>query len=250
MATHQLALAPTKCEYLSIKRKNHAVQHEYYIYNIAVCRASTVRDLGIIISNDLKWSSHISHIVAKASCCSNQILQSFTTNNVWILLKAYITYVRPKIKYNTLVWSPYLKKDVNLLESVQKRFTRNIGVRCNISFVSYQDCLYKLNIKSLEYRRLVFHLIYVYEIFHNLVEVCFDDFFQSSNNQYNLRRHSWSIKLRNKPSTDGYRLFFSNRICPVRNKLPEQIVSAPNLTAFKYLFSKLDLHTLTSLNIY
>ena len=40
-----------------------------------------------------------------------------------------------------------------------------------------------------------------------------------------------------------------SNICPVWNKLPEQIVSAPNLTAFKSLF-KLDLHTLTSLNIY
>ena len=129
-----------------------------------------------------------------------------------------------------------------------------------ILFVSYQDRLYKLNIKSIEYRRLVFDLIYVYKtfldliyvykIFHNLVEVFFDDFFQLSNNQYNLRRHSWSIKPRNKPSIDRYRNFFSNRICSVWIKLPEQIVSGPNLTAFKSLLSKLDLHTLTSLNIY
>ena len=188
--------------------------------------------------------------MAKASCCSYQILRSFTTNNVWILLKAYTNYVRPKIEYNTVVWSPYLKKDNNLLESVQKRFTRNICVRCNIAFVSYQDRLYKLNIKSLEYRRLVFDLIYVYKIFHNLVEVCFDDFFQLSNNQFNLRRHSWRIKPHNKPFIDGYRNFFSNRICPVWKKLSEQIISAPNLTAFKSLLSKLDLHTLTSLNTY
>ena len=48
LATHQLALAPTKCEHLSIKRKNHATQHEYYIDNTAVCSVSTVRNLGII----------------------------------------------------------------------------------------------------------------------------------------------------------------------------------------------------------
>ena len=147
-------------------------------------------------------------------------------------LKAYpilLRYVRPKIEYNTVVWSPYLKKDINLLESVQKRFTRNICVHCNIPFVSYQDHLYKLNIKSLEYRRLVFDLIYVYKIFHNLVEVCFNDFFQLGNNQYNLHRHSWSIKPCNKPSIDRYCNFFLNRICPVWNKLLQQIVSAPNL---------------------
>ena len=97
----------------------------------------------------------------------------------------------------------------------KKTFTRNICVRCSIPFVSYQDRLYKLNIKSLEYRHLVLDLIIVYKIFHNLVEVWFDDFFQLGNNQYNLRRHSWSIKPRNNPYTDGYRNFFSNRVCPV-----------------------------------
>ena len=171
--------------------------------------------------------------MAKASCCSHQILQSFTINNVWILLRAYITYVRSKIEYNTVVWSPNLKKDIELLESVQKRFTRNICVGVKILFVSYQDRLYRLNIKSLEYRHLVFDLIYAYKIFRNLVEVCFDDFFQLSNYQYNLHRYCWSIKPHNKPSTDGYRNFFSNRIFLVHSKLPEQIISATNLTAYK-----------------
>jgi len=58
------------------------------------------------------------------------------------LLKAYTTYVWPKLEYNTVVWSPYLKKDVNLLEFfVQKHFTRNICVRCNVPFDSYLDRL-------------------------------------------------------------------------------------------------------------
>ena len=45
------------------------------------------------------------------------------------------------------------------------------------------------------------------------------------------------------------KIFFLNRTCPVWNKLPEQIVSAFNLTAFKTLLSKFAMHTLTSLTI-
>ena len=55
----------------------------------------------------------------------------------------------------------------------------------------------------------------------------------------------WSIKLNHAidlPLMDI--IFFSNRICPVWNKLPEQIVSTPNLTAFKTLLRKFDFHTL------
>ena len=66
--------------------------------------------------------------------------------------KAYTIYVRPKLEYNTVIWSPFLHQDINLVESVQKKFTRHICIRCKISFNSYSNHLSKLNINSLEYR--------------------------------------------------------------------------------------------------
>jgi len=108
------------------------------------------------MSDELKWSHHIMHVKQIASMCSYQILKSFSSNNVWILLKAFINYVRPKLEYNTPVWSPYLQKDIISIESVQRNFTKMICNHCNISYSSYPDQLNKLNIKSLEYRRLEF----------------------------------------------------------------------------------------------
>jgi len=80
----------------------------------------------------------------------HQILQSFSTKKVWILLKAFTTYVRSKLENNTAIWSPYLKKDIILLETVQRKFTRIICNHCKISFNSYADRLFKLGIKSPE----------------------------------------------------------------------------------------------------
>ena len=97
------------------------------------------------MSDNLKWSCHVSHIYNVASVCAFQVLHSFSSRNIWILLKAYTTYVRPKLEYNTVVWSPFLHKDINLVESVQKKFTRHICIRCKISFNSYSDRLSKLN---------------------------------------------------------------------------------------------------------
>ena len=140
-----------------------------------------MKDLGILISHDLKWSAYVSYIKANAYTCCYRILKSFSTRNIWILLKAFVTYVRPKIEYNTSIWSPHFKKDITSIESVQKLFTRAACNRCNIPFSSYADQLNKLNLKSLEYRRLEFDLILVYKICYKLIDIAFDDFFLMRN---------------------------------------------------------------------
>ena len=70
----------------------------------------------------------------------------------------YPVYIRHKIKYNTPLWSPFSIKDINQLESIHRKSTRLIFNRCNISYTSFIHRLTKLNIKTLEYRRLEFDL--------------------------------------------------------------------------------------------
>jgi len=69
--------------------------------------------------------------------CSYRIglLYSFSSKNVWILLRAYLTYVRPILEHNTVIWSPYLKKDIYRVESVQKLLIRLYV--CNAIFLLY-----------------------------------------------------------------------------------------------------------------
>ena len=69
-----------------------------------------VTDLGINISHSLKWYHHICRIQHTASLCAYRVLHCFSSKNVWTLLRACFTYVRPKLEYNTPVWSPYLKE--------------------------------------------------------------------------------------------------------------------------------------------
>jgi len=134
----------------------------FWFIKIAISNVSTGERFGIFVSCDLTWRYHTSYFVSKASVCYH-ILHSFSSKNVWILLQAYITYVRPVLEHNTVIWSPYLKKDIGTyrVESVQKCFTKVIYMHCNISFISYCDRLHKLGMKSLEYRRTKFDLILI-----------------------------------------------------------------------------------------
>ena len=81
------------------------------------------------------------------------------------------------MEYNSPVWSPYLKKDIEKLESIQRSFTKAACLRCSIPFSSYKDRLYKLNLKSLEYRRVVTDLIFLFKIIRGETNLDFSNFF-------------------------------------------------------------------------
>ena len=233
-SSRQLTLAPSKCQHLAITRKRYATSiNQYCIGDHAIETTDKVKDLGILISHDLKWSAHVSYIKANAYTCCYHTLKSFSTRNIWILLKAFVTYVRPKLEYNTSIRSPHFKKDITSIESVQKHFTRVACNRCNIPFSSYADRLNKLNLKSLEYRRLEFDLILLYKICYKLIDIAFDEFFTYAESCYNLRRHHLCIRSKYLPKHDSFRLFFGNRVVPVWNLQTELIVSLSSLSAFK-----------------
>ena len=159
LLNHKLKLANHKCHILNI-RKQHVSNHsQFTIENDTVQSKPAIKDLGVYVSHDLKWASHINYVYNNAAQYSYQILKTFRSKNIWTYKKLLLTYIRPKLEYNTPVWSPYLKKDVDKIERVQRYFTKQIFFRCNVPFNSYQDRLYKLNIKSLQHRRIKFDLI-------------------------------------------------------------------------------------------
>ena len=62
------------------------------------------------------------------------------------------------MEYTCVVWNPNLLQDINLLENVQRRFTRNVCILCNIPILSYDERLSLLGLEKLELRRLKFDL--------------------------------------------------------------------------------------------
>jgi len=85
-----------------------------------------VLDLGVTINNRLNFSKHIAKIVTKAHRRANLIIRCFMSRDTSSLVKAINVYVRPVLEYCSVVWWPYLMKDIIALESVQRRFTRRI----------------------------------------------------------------------------------------------------------------------------
>ena len=189
----QLKLNTSKCYALKIFKRNCQSNSETTIDGTLVQSTAVIKDLGVMISENLKWGAQVDHVYKMASLTSYQILKAFKTKNIWIFQKLFTTYVRPKCEYNTPVWSPYYLQDIKKIERIQKRFTKRACIMCNIPFKDYNDRLVKLNLQSLQHRRIVFDLILIFKIINGLSDLQFDDFFTFRNNLYCLRGNPKTI---------------------------------------------------------
>ncbi len=171
------------------------------------------------------------------------LFRCFCTNNKNALLRAFKAYVMPIVEYCSPVWNPTLLKNVDLLENVQRYFTRRLFARCHMPPVSYPERLKILDMKSLQERRLQNDLVMCYNIIHNEVELNTETFFTRAITTRTKSNHSLKLYVR-RTAKQVFSSFFSNRIVPIWNALPSHIDKAPLVTAqnvklFRQRLSKL-----------
>jgi hypothetical protein len=85
-----------------------------------------------------------------------------------VLTRAFEVYVRSTLEYASCISSPYLIKDIKLVESVQKRFTKPTPKLCHLS---YAKRLKQLGFETPELRRLHCDLIYTYKILFGHLDI-------------------------------------------------------------------------------
>jgi len=74
------------------------------------------KDLGVVISNNLKASAHIAAAVNKANKILGLIRRSFTFT---LMKQLYTSLVRPNLEFGNVIWNPCLKEEMDLLERAQ-----------------------------------------------------------------------------------------------------------------------------------
>jgi len=229
----QLTLQPPKCMALHVGYGN--LQKEYSVDGEVLVACENVRDLGVMMSRDLNFSVHCSTIAKRAFARSALIFRCFQTKNVSVLLRAFTVYVRPILESSSEVWSPYLLKDINLIESVQRRFTRRLCLLCNIPFQGYKQRLQILKLDTLEHRRKVFDLVLLYKIVHGLVCIKFDDLFE-----YSLHNPS-RIQVKHT-RVEVCKNSFVSRVTNQWNWLPSSCINSVGLQNFRNSIRNVTLH--------
>jgi len=114
---------PSKCNIVSISRS--IPLHRFY----SLCRTvlqniHEARYLGINLSEDLQWANHIQSIAAKSSSTLGLLKRNLSKCPQKLREQAYISLIRSRLEYCATVWDPYLIKDINTLEGIQRRAAR------------------------------------------------------------------------------------------------------------------------------
>ena len=140
----------------------------------------------------------------------------------------YKSLVRPHLEYCNSIWSPYMVKDIKLIESVQRRATKIVPT---LSLLPYEERLKLLDLPTLKYWRRRGDMIIVYKMLNDLIDLDRQSFFFQMSNLY-TRGHS--KKLYKPFSRLKIQIqFFSQRVIDEWNSLPNSVVCSVSLNEFK-----------------
>ena len=135
-------------------------------------RVQSAKYLGLTISGNLSWSTHISGITGQANSALSFFRRNFGQCTQTIKTKCYQTYIRPICEYAAVIWSPHLQTNIHQLEMIQKKAARFVFNYSQHSSVTAM--LNKLDWKSLEKQRDDSILVMFHKIINQYVDIPYD----------------------------------------------------------------------------
>ncbi|XP_053398165.1 uncharacterized protein LOC128556626 [Mercenaria mercenaria] len=114
----------SKCYIMSIHRSKKPFTFNYSLDNHILEHVKENPYLGITISDNLKWATHINKICNRANSTLGFIRRNLKNCNKQFKETAYISLVRSVLDYSSTVWDPYLSKDITRIENIQRRAAR------------------------------------------------------------------------------------------------------------------------------
>ena len=219
----------SKCKCMYISRKRERRCPSVSLDNATMEYVTHYKYLGVVISSDMTWTSHIQHICNKTKRIIGMLYRNCIkyTSDSSANVRMYLAYAHPILEYPAQVWSPYTTKDTQLLEKVQKFALRVCTSNYNMN---YDELLDISHVPTLENRRLFLCLCTFYNFIHGFVffpphllpNLC------NTRTNYSL---TYNIPFAH---TTSLQHSFLHTVLHFWNNLPEEAVSASSVSSFKH----------------
>lgn len=154
---------PSKCKILTVTRKRNPITYPYKLTSNDLVRCDEEIDLGITITYNLMWDSHIAKIRSTANKCLGLLKRTcYDLPDTRVRRALYLCPVKSHLSYGSQVWSPETATLKKRIEGVQRRASLWI-LRLKHGNLTYVDRLKKLDLLPLSYDREIKDLIFYYK---------------------------------------------------------------------------------------
>ena len=229
---------PKKCEVINITRKKNIFRYPYNLHGHQLKHVNQTKYLGVTITSDFRWNTHIDKVAAKANNSLNFLRRNINVRDHKIKDQAYKSLVRPILEYSSSVWDPDSVVQSSKLEKIQRRaarFTLNKYQRTS----SVGAMLQQLAWPTLAERRRAARLNMMFKMQNNLVATDTTHYLTSKNHQAPTRTENTQAFVIPHSSKEYHKSSFFMRTGRDWNTLPESLIKSPSSEAFKQGLQKL-----------
>lgn len=167
-----LPLNINKCKCMSFTRKKELIEFHYEIDNILLEKCVTFKDLGVTFDSKLSFVYHVSMVTAAAYKNLGFIIRNtkfFSDINSLKLL--FNAFVRSKLEYASIVWSPGYDQHISSIEQVQRRFLKHLSFKLDQRYpdrgIPHSPLLLRFGLNSLSARRDFAGVVFLYKLLNN-----------------------------------------------------------------------------------
>ncbi|GAB0181277.1 cAMP-dependent protein kinase inhibitor alpha [Grus japonensis] len=116
---NRMKFSQAKCKVLHVGQGNP--KHDYRLGEEWIESSPEEKDLGLLIDEKLNMSRQCALAAQKANRVLGCIQSSVTSRSREGIVPLYSALVRPHLQYCIQLWGPQYKRDMELLERVQRR---------------------------------------------------------------------------------------------------------------------------------
>ena len=110
---------PIKCNMMQQTKTHNEIDASYILEGTFLENVESIKYLGVTITNDLKWNSHIRNVCSRANRTLGFLRRNLFSCPQDVKEAAYKTLVRPILEYGSTVWDPHCNGQNDELENVQ-----------------------------------------------------------------------------------------------------------------------------------